>query len=391
MKNALTDASRVSLTIAKSANDRILIVDALRGVCLVLMTIGHLPENPLWRIANVMYGPFGLFTAASGFVFLCGWVAGRVYGARRQKYGARLVNRHLLSRFIKLHSAQLVLILGFGLPSALHLNIASRLHLDLFDTHPLKAFLMAVFLFYQAGGLGILPMYLFFVLLTPLLLWQLQTGHAWRVLACSSVIWAASGLVIGLPHNPAWVYFEFNPLGYQIIFVCGVIIGQKGLGLSSMACKVRRFVVATSFALTASFFLLFCGYAFFEPMKPSIDPHMLSLFSLGNMGPLRLLNSAVFSITLCWIGGQISSVKLNSFFFNWLTLLGQNSLAVFTWSIASSAIIAMVGLQNSSRPLRVAIMFLDVISLSIPVLLESTVGTMKQRFALYRAARSEDL
>ena len=89
---------KVERHIAKPVDNRILIVDALRGFCLVLMTIGHLPENPLWRIANVLYGPVGLFTAGSGFVFLGGWVAGRVYGGRRKKYGRELLNRHLLSR-----------------------------------------------------------------------------------------------------------------------------------------------------------------------------------------------------------------------------------------------------------------------------------------------------
>ena len=50
-----------------------LLIDALRGLCFVLMTADHLPENLLARFSNGTYGPFGFFTAASGFVFLSAW------------------------------------------------------------------------------------------------------------------------------------------------------------------------------------------------------------------------------------------------------------------------------------------------------------------------------
>src|SRR5579872_4308300 len=84
------------------ATGRIAAVDALRGLCLILMTLGHLPENPVYRFENFVFGAFGFFTAASGFVFLSGWITGRVYGAHRRSSGDTSLNRRVWLRLAKL-------------------------------------------------------------------------------------------------------------------------------------------------------------------------------------------------------------------------------------------------------------------------------------------------
>jgi hypothetical protein len=76
----------VAMGSSKEQVKRNLLIDALRGLCFVLMTADHLPANVLHRFSNTVYGPFGFFTAASGFVFLSGLVAGVVYGRDEQIY-----------------------------------------------------------------------------------------------------------------------------------------------------------------------------------------------------------------------------------------------------------------------------------------------------------------
>jgi hypothetical protein len=67
---------RKSMSLGRPS-DRIVVLDALRGVCFVFMRAD--PGNPLLRFSNANYGPFGFFTAAlyliERIVQLAGWRA----------------------------------------------------------------------------------------------------------------------------------------------------------------------------------------------------------------------------------------------------------------------------------------------------------------------------
>jgi hypothetical protein len=53
------------------------LIDFLRGLCLVVITIDHLPHDPFEKFT---WQTFGFVSAAEGFVFLSGLVSGIVYG-----------------------------------------------------------------------------------------------------------------------------------------------------------------------------------------------------------------------------------------------------------------------------------------------------------------------
>jgi hypothetical protein len=289
---AMSQSNPAASAVAKSLGQRVLAVDLLRGLCLVLMTIDHFPDSPLQRFSNVDFGPFGFFTTASGFVFLSGWVAGRVYGKHRERYGDASLNRRIWDRMATLYLAQLILILAIGLPVALHFRVARDLGLDLFWIHTSKALLMAATLLYQPGYMGILPMYFFFLLVTPFLLRQLQSGHAWRVLAGSAVVWILSGLFIQLPNNAAGMDLGFNPLSYQILFVLGIVVGERRLQLDSLRPKLRAWVVPACLLLTVLFYLLRLADSLSATVTEVLNGPIRPLFSLNEMGPLRILNFA---------------------------------------------------------------------------------------------------
>ena len=54
---------------------RIVYLDVLRGLMLVIMTFDHL-DGP---IKNITFQPLGFVSAASGFIYLSGYVYGLVY------------------------------------------------------------------------------------------------------------------------------------------------------------------------------------------------------------------------------------------------------------------------------------------------------------------------
>src|SRR4051812_24501978 len=59
----------------KASSTRLTHVDTLRGVLLVLMAINHIPSD----LRAVTDHPLGFMSAAEGFVFMAGLMAGYVY------------------------------------------------------------------------------------------------------------------------------------------------------------------------------------------------------------------------------------------------------------------------------------------------------------------------
>jgi hypothetical protein len=372
-------AGKNDIGIEKLGSRRNLAIDGLRGFCLLLMTMDHLPGNPMARVSNWRYGPFGFFTAASGFVLLSGWVTGQVYGRYRQARGGKAVIRRILHRMAKLYLAQLILISGVCIAVELHWRGTFTDELVLFRTHPLKALLMGIALLQQPEYLGILPMYFFFLVLAPLVLWQVQTGHRWRVVFLSGAVWLITGLIFELPNNSTGVNFGFNPLSYQLLFVIGMVLGEARFQLESFKPQIRKLMVVSSFALAAMFFALRLGYAFLGSVKVIVDRRH-SFFSLDKMGPLRVLSFAVFAVVLAWILQKKKLINTNNAPSRWLILLGQNSLAVFVWSILLTYAITAVLPANASVGLRIADFFFASASLTIPAWLSSwSTGEMRLR------------
>ena len=96
---------------------RVVMLDALRGTCFVLMTVDHFPSSPLHRFSNPYFGPFGFFTATVGFVFLSGLVAGRVYERERIVAGTRSMVRRVAYRARALYATQMLVFLGLAVSS----------------------------------------------------------------------------------------------------------------------------------------------------------------------------------------------------------------------------------------------------------------------------------
>src|SRR5262249_12328770 len=132
------------------------------------------------------------------------------------------------------------------------------------------AFWLGLFLLHQPSLLEILPMYCFFLALTPLLLWELRIGNVRWVLGGSVVLGLISGLVIQLPVDPDGICFgAFNPLSYQILFIFGLAFGTGAISVDCRRPKMEWLLVVLSSFIAAFFFLLRLVYA--------INPIIVSL------------------------------------------------------------------------------------------------------------------
>jgi hypothetical protein len=347
------------------------------------MTADHVPGNPLMRFSNPYYGPFGFFTAALGFVFLSGLVAGLVYDRHRVTHGVGSMIRRILRRIRDLYITQMIIFLTLVAAVSLHLSGAGRWHLEVLTGAPWKGLFFGSFLLYEPGYLGILPMYCFFLALTPIVLWQFQKGNARYVLGISILLWAVSGLLIRLPENPEGVDFgAFNPLGYQLLFIVGLAFGTGRLNIDRLSSVTRKRLIAASLGVAALFFVLRQQYAIDGPANPFVH-RLANSFSAVELGPLRLLSFAAFGVVLYSIFRNVEWGRVHSRAFRWLAFVGRHSLPVFAWSILATYAAVALFPSPPGELLGMLVVLVAVMSLAIPAQVHAML--MRRRDAPFPA------
>jgi len=368
---------------------RVVLLDALRGTCFVLMTVDHFPSSPLHRFSNPYFGPFGFFTATVGFVFLSGLVAGRVYERERIVAGRRSMVRRVAHRARALYATQMLVFLGLFAAIELHLRGSGRWDMSLLTSDPWEGIAYGATLLYEPWYLGILPIYILFLVLTPIVLLQFDKGNVRRVLALSALLWVVSGLLIHLPSNPSGVDFgPYNPLAYQFVFISGLTFGTRLLSIERLSHVMRQRLVAAAAVVTALCLILRLQYAFGGPLSHFVDK-IAPTFSAYELGPLRLLNFAAFGVVFYWASQRFGGDRVRSRSYSWLAFIGRHSLPVFAWSILGT----YVAIALLPRHLSVGLGFLAVIllaaSLTIPAQLHAIMRHERASFATGRERLDE--
>jgi hypothetical protein len=220
-------------------------LDVLRGLCLVMIFINHVPGNPYERFTS---RNFGFSDAAEGFVMMSGIAAGLAYGMDFRLPGrlwtglARIWGRawtlylvHLACSLIALGLVAAVALLTHDM-RGLQSNLMKYVFLK-----PLQTMAGLPMLTHQFGYMNILPLYLVLLFAAPPVLWL-----AWRqpraVLGGAIALWLAAGLFrLNLPNYPLKGGWFFNPLAWQLIFVIGLLTGL-GIRQGKRLVPVRRWL-----------------------------------------------------------------------------------------------------------------------------------------------------
>jgi hypothetical protein len=213
-------------------------LDALRGLLLIWMTLTHLPT----RVSAFANEPFGFVSAAEGFVFLSAVLTGKLHGklATRGDHGE--LRSKLWSRATRVYGYHLLLLaFAFTVGAALaHAGHRPALHnlLDFYFDHPFVAMVSSLLLIYCPPLLDILPMYVIFLLLTPLLLLGARR-FGWGAMLFGSAgiwLWAQFGLRLQLylllsritgVHIPMQAMGAFNLYAWQLLWAVGVWLGAE--------------------------------------------------------------------------------------------------------------------------------------------------------------------
>ncbi|OUD14143.1 OpgC domain-containing protein [Thioflexithrix psekupsensis] len=370
-------------------------LDTLRGLMLVMITINHL-GSPL---SLYTYQPFGFYSAAEGFVFLSGLVAGLVYS-----YYAQLGRGFLWSKaFIRARDIYLVHILLVALLLVCVLLIQDWLReKDLLEPFwgvfveqpPELTFFLYATLLFHSSYLDILPMYALFLLAMPLVIEALVKKRWLWVMSVSVGLWIAvqmglrSEQVVGWLSNDLLLLktwgFEF--LAWQLLFVMGMVAGAWRVIYPEQSALPPRFWLW----LLCVLIFLFLGFVHASGkwlQRADVEIWLLpiiidwrdwvlslnlrSLSQTKFITPIRLLNFLVLVYLIARLGSRCPRCLTQS----WLAWLGQHSLSVFAWHVIIVFAMTPLGMGvaawsrgrlDLAYEWQVALTLLVVASLSLP-------------------------
>jgi hypothetical protein len=313
-------------------------IDALRGLMLVLMCVTHLPT----RFAEWLGQPFGFVSAAEGFVFLSAYLVGVVYTGRACRFGQAEMRKALWRRAAVVYRCH-VLMLVFLFTVIAWIGIRSeRLAITnliaFYLQEPWAALWTSLALIYTPPLLDILPMYVLFMAISPLLLplAMRPRGQA-AVIAVSASLWlgaqfglndiAYAALARSIHHKvPLDQNGAFDLVAWQLVWVLGLCLGASRALASSRSGPValrlspRIAVAALAVALQCMLWRHAVGQTPF-PGLPQLD----FLFDKWHLGPLRMLNFFVLVIVTMHFGPRLARLARAPA----LELLGRQSLPAF--------------------------------------------------------------
>lgn len=376
----MKDRSRPAVMDAWSPAGRDPRIDTLRGLFLMMMTVDHLPYHLLRRftIQNL-----GFVSAAEGFVFISGLVSAWVYGQILAKQGEANLRRRAWHRARDLYLTHLFLytlaLLG-GLWGGQ--QIASRFP-DFWT-----GWWYGALLIYQPRVFTILPMYVVFLLLTPLLIKQMARGRTLPICSASIALWLAAQWGIGSPeHNPPWLQLGvFDILAWQLLFVAGACFGYRKVGARASPIPASRLLLVFSVVLAAVLFLVRHKVVFVGSLKLVDTQTALGTWK-SIIHPLRLINFAAFAYILWYLPRSIDEKLHGLSAFRFLRYLGRHSLQVFAWSILVSytAFSFRVSWNSLSPAWRAVLAVTAALSLAVPAWLHERWKLQRQRTSLTTA------
>ncbi len=245
-------------------------LDALRGLFLVWMTLTHLPTH----FSDLVNQPFGFISSAEGFVFLSALLIARLYIRQAAEDGQGLRVK-LWRRALRIYAYHLILLaLAFTIAAAFAVvahKLALTNLLNFYLAHPIPAIVGSLLLIYCPPLLDILPMYVIFLIITPLVL-SLAARRGWNlILFISGSVWLLAQfglrtwihtLTVHLTHLqiPLQETGAFNLFAWQLVWITGMWIGAASAQGELPFARLPRFVYPLSAAICL-FFSDYTGYA----------------------------------------------------------------------------------------------------------------------------------
>ncbi len=360
-------------------------IDIIRGIAVTAIAVNHIAtDSPaMENFPHFQFGQYFSFNFADVFLFFSGVVCGLVYAPAYDRGGESRVVGMASKRVFDIWLAQFFCALG---------ALAVIFAFDVFSstqstTHGLRAdgylesLLGSIFLYDPIPFLGILPLYIFFLLLLPLAIMLAKISSS-LLLAISVSIWAIiwlpttlaqAGVDTGLGITAQSPYF-MHPMAAQLLFFTGVCIGIRKDTLEAQLNAHRSTVISCALGiLIATIYLREVHFAhFYLDQKPSV-------------GPLRLLDLLALTALISVLSKPTIFKKG---FCGAFAACGRNSLAVFSAStVMAFALSLLSNLASADRVLYAGLLTINIgFCLWLGVVLEERKIRQKSALRLFGAA-----
>jgi len=335
---------------------RFAILDGFRGFFLLFMMIAHANAYLSAPLGKWNHHYFGWVEDAQGFVFISGLVVALVYARSLLRKGEAAMREGIGARVRKIYTYHAALILFF-LACALLLPLIG-IQADILRQQAEEPFvftLASLFLITGTLHMGILPMYIFFMIATPAVLVMFHTGRAPVVLAGAIALWllAQTGWpdLMQLPVEAMAaeaghafnIGIYFNIFGWQALFVTGLWIGWLVTNRQLDLDRLKTPAMAQVFWIALAAFLMlgvFDVMAYTGWGEDGWRRMVYASIDRGNLHPVYVVAFAVNLYLVAWlvIAGPSSEwrvLALVGTFTGWLftrnalVRLGQHSLQIF--------------------------------------------------------------
>ncbi len=308
--------------------------DVLRGVLLLLMIVNHSPSS-LRRFTDQ---PLGFFTTAECFVFVSAFLAGMLFRKRADRLGFAAAQSSSIRRAWRIYGAHLATLAFTFVLGSLFLSELPGIKnlLDHYLMNPWAAILGSLALLFRPPLMDILPMYILFSLLTPVVFWTAQRW-GWRlVITVSFSTWLIAQthvremLLTTLKDLPFIELGPFDLLAWQFLWIGGLFVGQGFLEKQSLLPKAH--LLRPLFLIGAIGFLLWRWSSITGP-NPVTQTWLLDKWHLG---PLRLIN---FFVAASVIAEFLKYLNRWEAPLRPLFLIGRHMLPVFCSQICLSVLL----------------------------------------------------
>ena len=344
-------------------------LDFYRGIAMFIILTAHIPGN---RWTGWIPARFGFSDATEIFVFCSGMASAIAFGGSYSRKGWALGSARVGFRVWQVYWAHIGLFFFIAMTMAaldtyggFEKSYANSLNLGHFFNDTMPQLVGLFTLTYVPNYFDILPMYLVVLGLMPLLM-VLEKISLWAVAATSVAIWlAANPYVIGLGPDglalPAEPWSDrkwfFNPFGWQLLFFTGFAFMKGWLPRPPVS---KTLIIATAaFVIFSAPFGSWKVFLWVQAWNPELADAIRPVWSLTkewrNKSDFGLLRYAHF-LSLAYLGwviageggkrlivsGHTLGARVWAVVLKLITKVGQQSLAVFVFSMALARLIGFV-------------------------------------------------
>ncbi|MFD2233391.1 OpgC family protein [Phaeospirillum tilakii] len=277
------------------------LIDAVRGLALVMIFINHVPGNLLEGLTSRNFGPSD---ATELFVFIAGYATALVFGRRLDQDGALRTGLRLWGRAFNLYLLHLFTLLLAAAIAATASRLTADPHLlDWINLGPLffdpvPTLIGVVTLGHQAGYFNILPLYILLVAGAALLLPLVRLSPGAALAASAGLYLLVQVGDLNLPNYPTSGTWFFNPMAWQLMFVIGLVCGDRARrGLVPVPYHPLLALLA-GLMVAAGLGMKLAGY------YPSPDALPLPFFLFGQDKTFMTLPRLLHALALLYLGAH---------------------------------------------------------------------------------------